>query len=180
MSKLYKSISPKLQQFIKDQKIFFVATATADSRINLSPKGMDSLRVVNPNRVIWLNLTGSGNETAAHIQEDSRMTIMFTAFEDNPMILRLYGNARAIHNDDDDWRILYPLFKSNPGARQIFDLNVDTVQTSCGFAVPIYNYVGERELLNKWSSKKGKEGVKQYWKEKNQVSLDGKPTYFAE
>lgn len=180
MSKLYKSISPKLQQFIKNQKIFFVATATADSRINLSPKGMDSLRVVNPNRVIWLNLTGSGNETAAHIQEDPRMTIMFTAFEDNPMILRLYGNARAIHNDDDDWKILYPLFTSNPGARQIFDLNVDMVQTSCGFAVPIYNYVGDRELLDKWAMKKGKEGVKEYWKEKNQVSLDGKSTYFAE
>lgn len=180
MSKLYKTISPKLQQFIKNQKIFFVATATADSRINLSPKGMDSLRVVNPNRVIWLNLTGSGNETAAHIQEDPRMTIMFTAFEDNPMILRLYGNARAIHNDDDDWQILYPLFSSNTGARQIFDLNVDMVQTSCGFAVPLYNYVGERELLNNWSSKKGKEGVKEYWKEKNQVSLDGKPTHFAE
>ena len=102
MSKLYKRISPKLEQFINEQKIFFVATATVDSRINLSPKGTDSLRVVNPNRVIWLNLTGSGNETAAHIQEDSRMTLMFTAFEDNPMILRLYGKAKVIHSDDDD------------------------------------------------------------------------------
>lgn len=180
MSKLYKTISPKLQQFIKNQKIFFVATATADSRINLSPKGMDSLRVVNPNRVIWLNLTGSGNETAAHVQEDTRMTLMFTAFEDPPMILRLYGNANVIHNGDADWKLLYPLFTSNPGARQIFDLNVDMVQTSCGFAVPVYNYVGERELLNKWALNKGKEGVKAYWKENNQLSLDGKPTHFAE
>ena len=179
MSKLYKQITPKFQQFIENQKIFFVATATADSRINLSPKGMDSLRVVNANRVIWLNMTGSGNETAAHIQENPRMTLMFTAFEDNPLILRLYGTAKAIHNDDAEWQLLFPLFPSIPGARQIFDLNVDLVQTSCGMAVPLYDYVGEREQLNTWAAKKGKEGLKTYWEEKNSVSLDGKPTHFA-
>lgn len=179
MSKLYKRITPKLQQFIENQKIFFVATATADSRINLSPKGMDSLRVINGNRVIWLNVTGSGNETAAHVQENPRMTLMFTAFEDNPMILRLYGTAKAIHAEDAEWQLLFPLFPSIPGARQIFDLNVDLVQTSCGMAVPLYDYVGERELLNTWAAKKGKEGLKEYWKEKNTVSLDGKPTHFA-
>ncbi|MCE2400769.1 pyridoxamine 5'-phosphate oxidase family protein [Candidatus Poribacteria bacterium] len=179
MSKLYKRISPKLQQFIENQKIFFVATATADSRINLSPKGMDSLRVVNPNRVAWLNVTGSGNETAAHVQENPRMTLMFTAFEDNPMILRLYGTTKAIHNDDTEWQLLFPLFPSIPGARQIFDLNVDLVQTSCGMAVPLYDYVGEREQLNTWATKKGKKGLKAYWEEKNSVSLDGKPTHFA-
>lgn len=179
MSKLHNGITPKLREFIEVQKIFFVATATADSRINLSPKGMDSLRVVNANRVVWLNVTGSGNETAAHIQENPRMTLMFTAFEDSPMILRLYGNANAIHNDDEDWQILYPLFPQIPGARQIFDLNVDLVQTSCGFAVPLYEYVGEREQLNKWASKQGGEGLEEYWKEKNSVSLDGKPTYFS-
>lgn len=179
MSKLYKQISPKLQEFIKNQKIFFVATATADSTINISPKGMDSLRVINPNRVIWLNLTGSGNETAAHIQENPRMTLMFTAFQDNPMILRLYGTAKAIHNDHTDWKLLYPLLPSLPGARQIFDLNVELVQTSCGFAVPLYDYVGEREQLKKWAMKKGKEGVEEYWKENNKISLDGKQTHFS-
>lgn len=179
MSKLYKQITPKFQQFIENQKIFFVATATADSRINLSPKGMDSLRVVNANRVIWLNVTGSGNETAAHVQENPRMTLMFTAFEDNPLILRLYGTAKAIHNDDPEWQLLFPLFSPIPGARQIFDLNVDLVQTSCGMAVPLYDYVGEREQLNTWAAKKGKEGLKAYWEEKNSVSLDGKPTRFA-
>lgn len=179
MSKLHKGITPKLREFIEEQKIFFVATATADSRINLSPKGMDSLRVVNANRVIWLNVTGSGNETAAHVQENPRMTLMFTAFEDNPMILRLYGNAKAIHNDDTDWQLLYPLLPQIPGARQIFDLNVDLVQTSCGFAVPLYEYIGEREHLNTWALKKGKEGLKEYWNEKNSTSLDGKPTHFA-
>ncbi|MYF97648.1 pyridoxamine 5'-phosphate oxidase family protein [Candidatus Poribacteria bacterium] len=179
MSKLYKRITPKLQQFIENQKIFFVATATADSKINLSPKGMDSLRVVNESRVIWLNVTGSGNETAAHVQENPRMTLMFTAFEDNPMILRLYGTAKAIHTEDTEWKLLFPLFSPIPGARQIFDLNVELVQTSCGMAVPLYNYVGEREQLNRWAAKKGKEGLKEYWEEKNTVSLDGKPTHFA-
>ncbi len=179
MSKLYKKISPKLQQFIEDQKIFFVATATADSRINLSPKGMDSLRVLNPNRVAWLNVTGSGNETAAHVQENPRMTLMWTAFEDNPMILRLYGTAKAIHNDDPEWKLLFPLFPAIPGARQIFDLNINLVQTSCGMAVPLYDYVGEREQLNTWAAKKGPEGLKTYWEETNHVSLDGKPTHFA-
>lgn len=179
MSKLYKRITPKLQQFIEDQKIFFVATATADSRINLSPKGMDSLRVVNKNRVIWLNVTGSGNETAAHVQENPRMTLMFTAFEDNPMILRLYGEAKAIHTEDTEWQLLSPLFPLIPGARQIFDLKVDLVQTSCGMAVPLYDYVGEREHLNTWAAKKGQEGLREYWEEKNSISLDGKPTHFA-
>ena len=147
MSKLYNGITPKLREFIEQQKIFFVATATADSRINLSPKGMDSLRVVNEKRVVWLNVTGSGNETAAHVQENPRMTLMFTAFEDNPMILRLYGNAKTIHSDEADWQLLYPIFPPIPGARQIFDLNVDLVQTSCGMAVPLYEYVGEREHI---------------------------------
>ena len=179
MSKLYKKISPKLQQFIEDQKIFFVATATADSRINLSPKGMDSLRVLNPNRIVWLNVTGSGNETAAHVQENPRMTLMWTAFEDNPMILRLYGTAKTIHNDDPEWKLLFPLFPAIPGARQIFDLNINLVQTSCGMAVPLYDYVGEREQLNTWAVKKGPEGLKTYWEETNHVSLDGKPTHFA-
>ena len=179
MAKLYTEINHKLQQFIENQKIFFVATATADSRINLSPKGMDSLRVIDPNRVIWLNVTGSGNETAAHVQENPRMTIMLTAFEDNPLILRLYGTAKAIHKDDAEWEYLFPLFQPLPGARQIFDININLVQTSCGFAVPLYDYVGEREYLNTWAEKKGEAGVQAYWKETNRVSLDGKPTHFA-
>ena len=179
MAKLYEHIPPKLQQFIEEQKIFFVATATADSRINLSPKGMDSLRVLDSNRVAWLNVTGSGNETAAHVQENPRMTLMFTALEDNPLILRLYGTARAIHKDDPEWQRLFPLFTPLPGARQIFDLTVELVQTSCGMAVPLYDYVGEREQLNAWATKKGEEGVEAYWKETNHTSLDGKSTHFA-
>lgn len=177
MGQQFSQISTKLTQFIQAQKIYFVATATADSRVNLSPKGMDSLRVLSPNRVIWLNVTGSGNETASHVQENPRMTVMFTAFEGAPMILRLYGQARVIHQHDNEWHELYELFPSIPGARQIFDLQVDLVQTSCGMAVPFFDYVDEREQLKDWANKQGEEGIKNYWLKKNQHSIDGKPTH---
>lgn len=176
MANRYPEMSQQVQTFIANQKIFFVATATADSRINLSPKGMDSLKVLNKNRVIWLNVTGSGNETAAHVQEDSRMTIMFAAFEGKPLILRLYGQAKAIHKNDPEWAELYSQFTPIAGARQIFDLSVDLVQTSCGMSVPYFDYVEERELLTDWATKKGEQGIADYWEEKNQLSLDDKPT----
>jgi hypothetical protein len=130
--------------------------------------------------VVWLNLTGSGNETAAHIQEDSRMTLMFAAFEGKPMILRLYGNAKVIHRNDPDWHERFSLFAPLPGARQIFDLTVDLVQTSCGMGVPFFDYAGERALLDRWAVNKGENGLKMYWKEKNQVTLDGKPTHIMD
>ncbi len=176
MAQQYSEISDKLQQFIENQKIFFVGTATADSRINISPKGMDSLRILDKNRVVWLNTTGSGNETSAHVQENPRMTIMFAAFEGKPVILRVYGNAKVIHKNDPEWSELLPLFGPIPGARQVFDLTVDLVQTSCGMAVPFFDYVEERELLNNWAVKKGEEGLTEYWQQKNQISIDGKPT----
>ena len=138
---------------------------------------MDSLRVLGKNQVIWLNTTGSGNETSAHIQENPRITIMFAAFEGKPMILRLYGNAKVVHKNDSEWDELLPLFSPIPGARQIFDLTIDLVQTSCGMAVPLFDYIEERELLNNWAVKKGKEGLQDYWQQKNQVSIDGKPTH---
>lgn len=180
MGRRYADISEPLQQFIAQQKIFFVGTATDTSRVNISPKGMDSLRVLTANRVIWVNVTGSGNETAAHVQTHPRMTIMFAAFEGAPMILRLYGTAKAIHHTDHEWNELYPHFPANPGARQIFDMTIDLVQTSCGMAVPFFDYVGEREQLNDWAVKKGEEGIREYWQEKNQLSLDGTPTGIAE
>jgi hypothetical protein len=176
MGQQYTEISEKLIHFIEQQKIFFVGTATQDSRVNISPKGMDSLKVMGKNRVIWLNVTGSGNETAAHIQHLPRMTIMFAAFEGNPMILRLYGEARAIHVNDPEWEDLYSLLKPIPGARQIFDVTVDLVQSSCGMAVPFYDYVGDRDQLKDWATKKGDAGINQYWEQKNQLSLDGIPT----
>ncbi len=177
MGQRYSEIPSKMIPFIQAQKLFFVATAAPDGLVNVSPKGMDSLRVMDNQRVLWLNVTGSGNETAAHVAELPRMTLMFCAFEGNPMILRLYGTARVIHQYDAEWEGLYTLFNPMLGARQIFDLSIDLVQTSCGMAVPFYDYAGERDQLTAWTLKKGDKGIRDYWSEKNQQSLDGKPTY---
>jgi hypothetical protein len=179
MAQRYSELSDAHIQFIAKQKIFFVGTATADSRINISPKGMDSLRVLSNRRIAWLNVTGSGNETSAHVQQQPRMTVMFCAFDGPPLILRLYGTARVVHPRDPEWRELFSLFPPLPGARQIFDVTIDLVQTSCGMAVPYLSYTGDRELLNEWAAKKGEEGLKQYREEKNQVSLDGIPTHIV-
>ncbi len=176
MAKQFESLRPKLEDFIKNQKIFFVATAMKEGRINLSPKGMDSLRVLDPNKVVWLNLTGSGNETAAHLLESSRMTIMFCAFEGKPLILRLYGRATAFHERDEAFKKYQPLFPEKLGTRQIIEMNIDLVQTSCGYGVPFMEYQEERTLLDAWSAKKGREGIRDYWQDKNTVSLDGHPT----
>lgn len=180
MAQQFTELSAQHIEFINEQKIFFVATATADSRINLSPKGMDTLRVMNGSRVIWLNLTGSGNETAAHVQRNPRMTLMFCSFEKEPLILRLYGVAKAIHRKDPQWEELISYFPPLPGARQIFDMQIEMVQSSCGFGVPTFAYMGERTMLQTWAHKKGDEGVKRYWEEKNQTSIDGIPTHIIE
>ncbi len=176
MGKTFTEIKELHQIFIENQKMFFVSTAPRQGRINLSPKGMDSFRVREPNRVAWLNLTGSANETAAHLMEDTRMTVMFCSFEEDPMILRLYGQARALHPRDGDWRELRSLFPEQAGVRQMIDMEVDLVHTSCGYGVPRYEYVGERPLLNDWLEKKGEAGIREYWESKNALSLDGKPT----
>lgn len=176
MGKRYNELSQKHIEFIAQQKVFFVGTATADSRVNISPKGMNSFRVLSNNRAAWLNVTGSGNETSAHVQHNPRMTIMFCAFEGSPLILRLYGTAKVIHRNDPEWQGLFSMFDPMPGARQIFDLTIDLVQTSCGMAVPYYAYEGDRDLLNAWATNKGDKGLKQYWEEKNQLSLDQIPT----
>lgn len=180
MGRQYSEIPDKLQQFIAEQKMFFVATAGTGGRVNVSPKGMDSLRVVNGNRVVWLSVTGSGNETSAHVQEMPRMTLMFCAFQGKPMILRLYGQARVVHMNDSEWGGLYALFDPLPGVRQIFDLSVDLVQTSCGMGVPLYEYAGDRDDLRNWAAKKGRADLEKYWEEKNQVSLDGRQTHILE
>ncbi len=176
MAQQFKQLSERHIRFITEQKIYFVGTATADSRVNVSPKGMDSLRVLSGSKVAWLNLTGSGNETSAHVQLAPRMTVMFCAFEGPPLILRLYGTANVFHKGDPEWNELLPLFKPLPGARQIFELTIDLVQSSCGMAVHYYSYAGDRELLADWARKKGDEDLQQYWEERNQVSIDGIPT----
>ena len=180
MGKQFNAIGEKHAAFIAAQKIFFVGTATADSRVNISPKGMDCLRVLSPNRVAWLSVTGSGNESAAHLALSPRMTLMFCAFDGPPMILRLYGTARAVHRKDAGWDELLALFPRTPGTRQVFDMAVDLVQTSCGMSVPFFDYHSERHDLRDWAEKKGEDGLKQYWAEKNQRSIDGLATGILE
>lgn len=176
MAKILPKLNSSLQDFIQAQRMFFVATADVDGRVNLSPKGLDSLRVLSPQRLLWLNLTGSGNETAAHLLGVNRMTIMFCSFEGNPLILRVYGTARTIHATDPEWEELYALFPDLAGARQIFDLEIESVQTSCGYAVPLYDFVGQRSRLLSNFEQRGPAGTQAYWAEKNVKSIDGKPT----
>ncbi|NNK78084.1 MAG: pyridoxamine 5'-phosphate oxidase family protein [Litoreibacter sp.] len=176
MAKHYPEISDAHREFVEAQHIFFSGSAAPEGRVNVSPKGMDSLRILGPNRVLWLNLTGSGNETAAHLTEDPRMTLMWCSFSKRPLILRMYGTAHAVHRTDARWEELYALFPSSVGARQIFDMTVDLVQTSCGYAVPFMEFAGERDTLTHWNEDKGAEGIEKFWAEKNAETLDGKPT----
>jgi hypothetical protein len=180
MGKISTKITKRIQQFIEAQKVFFVATAPKNGRINLSPKGMDSFRVMNENRVLWLNVTGSGNETAAHLLEDSRITIMFCSFEGAPNILRLYGKGKEVKPNDAVWNELISLFPEIPGTRQIFDIDIESTQNSCGMSIPFYEYQGERNQLNDWAQELGKKGVEQYWDDRNQKSIDGLPTKILE
>lgn len=177
MAKFYDGISDEHRAFIAAQPLFFVATAPDEGRINLSPKGLDgSFAVLGPNRVAFLNLTGSGNETAAHLLRDDRITIMFCAFAGAPKILRLYGRGRAVHARDNEWDGLIGLFASYPAARQVVVVDVDSVCTSCGFGVPLMELAGQRTLLPEWGDKKGPDGIERYQREKNAVSFDGYPT----
>jgi len=178
--KQYDHINQRIQKFIAAQKIFFVATASDQSRINLSPKGMDSFRVINKNKALWLNLTGSGNETAAHIDVDGRITIMFCAFEGAPMILRLYGKGKVINPNDENWSEAVGNFPALAGTRQVIEIDIEMVQTSCGMSIPYFDFKEERLQLDDWAQSKGEEGIKEYWKEKNEVSIDGIPTKIQE
>jgi len=178
MAKLFDCITDELQRFIAAQHLFFVATAPLSQagHVNLSPKGLDSFRILSPNRVAYLDLTGSGNETSAHLQENQRITLMFCAFQGPPCILRLYGQGYTVLTTDSEWDALHSLFSPIPGTRQIVVATIDRVQTSCGNGVPLYEYLGEREAIVKWAVKKGEQGLYDYWQQKNLVSIDGLPT----
>lgn len=173
MAEFYDSIDDKLRRFIEEQKIFFVATAAADGRVNLSPKGYDSLKILGPNRLVWLNLSGSGNETAAHILQVNRMTLMFCSFQTQPRILRLYCTAAAVHPRDENWEILCGHFAQFKGARQIFDIQVEKVLTSCGFGVPLFDFAGQRDTLLKHAEKYTPEQQAERWEINNVKSIDG-------
>ena len=164
--------------FIERQPLFFVATAAPDGRVNVSPKGLDALRILSDTQILWLNLSGSGNETAAHLRESPRMTLMFMALEGDPMILRVYGAARTIHPGDAEWEDHAGKFPAMAGSRQIFDMTIGLVQTSCGPGVPYLTFQGQRgesELLL-FYEEMGPAGVEAYWQRKNKLSIDGKPT----
>ena len=174
MSKFFDRITPELHDFITSQHLFFVATAASNGRINLSPKGLsNTLKILDANRLLWLNLTGSGNETAAHLLQNNRMTIMFCSFEDKPLILRLYGTGKIYHERDNAFKKHIALFPEIPGTRQLIDMTIESVQTSCGFAVPLMDFKEERLQLNNWAAKQGKTRIEAYWKEKNTTSIDG-------
>lgn len=177
MAKFYPELSDAIQQFIEKQHLFFTATAPIAGRINLSPKGINSFRVLDYQTVAYLDLTGSGNETSAHLLENGRMTIMFCSFEEKPVVLRLYGTGFVIRPCDEKWDALYPLFEPVLGTRQIVLLQIESVSTSCGNGVPLYEFLGDRETLINWAEKKGKQGLEKYWKDKNQISIDGLPTH---
>jgi hypothetical protein len=182
MGKFSGSIQEAHAAFIAKQKMFFVATAplSADGHINLSPKGLNSFRVLSPTQVMYVDITGSGNETSAHILENGRITIMFCAFDGPPNILRLYGRGRTVLPTDMMWDELSAHIADLPGVRQIILIDVFKVQTSCGFSVPLYDYAGERDHAAKWVEKKGADGLEQYKAEKNLVSMDGLPTALAQ
>lgn len=178
MAEQFNALQQDQIDFIGRQHIFFVGTAAQHGKVNVSPKGTDSLKVLDPGRVLWLNLTGSGNETAAHILDINRMTLMFCSFEKQPLILRLYGTAELIYPRHEKFQPYLDLFDSPAGTRQFYEMKIDMVQTSCGFAVPFMSYQGDRDTLTSWSEKKADQ-LPEYWKQ-NTTSLDGLPTAILE
>lgn len=173
MGTVYESILPEHETFINEQHMFFVGTASTNGHVNISPKGHDVFRILSPNKVAYLDLTGSGNETSAHLIENNRITYMFVSFQGRPSILRLYGNGKVILPSSEEWNEVSGLFDLYAGYRQIIVSEIDIVKTSCGFSVPLYSYEGDRNILMDWASKKGEESLVQYRKEKNSTSMDG-------
>jgi hypothetical protein len=176
MGKVIETITPEIQAFIEVQPVFFVATAplNREGHVNLSPKGLDCFRILSPNRVAYLDLTGSGNETAAHLQQNGRITFMFCAFAGAPRILRLYGSGYVVLPDDPAWTGLRANFPDHAGERQIIAAEISRVQTSCGFAVPLMEYTGQRDMLLRWAQSKA-DALPRYRQEKNATSIDGLP-----
>ena len=182
MAKFFKQIEPAQVAFINQQHIFFTASAAATGRVNVSPRGANAFRVLDPHAVAYLDETGSGNETAAHLRASGRLTIMFCGFENVPMILRLYGQGRALPRGTPEYLALLETAFANqepPGARQIICLDVDLVQTSCGYGVPLFDYKEDRQTLHRWAENKGEDGVAAYRRQKNTRSIDGFETGIA-
>jgi hypothetical protein len=183
MGKQFASMTPAHRDFIARQRIFFTASATAASRVNVSPRPTDALRVLDERTVAFLDLTGSGSETAAHLRADGRITVMLCALDEPPNILRLYGRGASFPRTSEDYTALLASAFGNQeplGARQIVRIDIDLVQTSCGYGVPLFEYVGERDTLRRWAEKKGDAGLEEYRRQNNVRSIDGLPTGLAE
>jgi Pyridoxamine 5'-phosphate oxidase len=176
MGRVLDAITDELAAFIAAQRVFFVATAPTDGgHVNVSPKGLDTFAVLDPNTVAYLDLTGSGVETIAHLRENARITIMFCAFDGKPNILRLYGRGEVLPTGEPEADALLPGFGEYPGARSVIRVQVDRVSTSCGYGVPLLSYEGERDQLTTWAGRRGPDGLVEYREEKNAVSIDGLP-----
>ncbi len=175
MSKVYDELDSRLTEFLLGQHMFFVATAPleADGMVNVSPKGLDTFRILAPRRVAYLDLTGSGVETIAHLRQNGRIVLMFCAFEGKPLIVRLHGVAKVSVPGDPGFEELAAVFPGYPGVRAVIDVDVTRISDSCGFAVPFYEYAGERSKLIEWSQKKGEEGLVTYRQDRNTASIDG-------
>ena len=182
MGKVYEAIDERLAKLIGRQHLFFVATAalSAEGSVNLSPKGLDSFVILDPHTVAYLDLVGSGAETIAHLRENGRITILFCSFEGPPLLLRLYGRGEVIEPGDEDFETLLARFPNYPGARSVIRVSVTRIADSCGFGVPLYRFEGERTQLMSWAEHKGEEGLREYQRGNNRVSLDGLPALRGE
>jgi len=182
MSKTYEAITPELADWIDAQHMFFVASAplSADGHINCSPKGLDSFRVLDARTVAYLDLTGSGAETISHLRENGRIVFMFCELSGAPKIVRLHGEGRVVLPASGEWSTLIDRFPEQPGARAIVVARISRVSDSCGYAVPRYDYTGEREGLTRWAQAKGPGGLTLYQAEKNARSIDGLPGLCAD
>lgn len=177
MGKVFTELDNDLREFIARQQLFFVATAplAADGHVNLSPKGLDTFRILGPTTVAYLDLTGSGVETIAHLRENGRLTVMFCAFEGRPRIVRVQGRGRVVTPDDAEWAEVSAAFPLMTGVRSVIVLEADRISDSCGYGVPLYEFAGHRKQLTDWADKKGPDGVKEYQAAKNRESIDGLP-----
>jgi hypothetical protein len=177
MGKVFEGLDDGLREFIAAQHLFFVATAplSQQGHVNLSPKGLDTFRVLGPRRVAYLDLTGSGVETVAHLRENGRITLMFCAFAGPPRVLRLYGRGRVVVPGDEGWSELAGQLPKHPGVRSVIVVELDRLADSCGYGVPQFEFAGQRTQLPAWAGRKGAEGLTQYKRQKNRESIDGLP-----
>jgi hypothetical protein len=177
MSHFSSELNQTHKEFIAAQAMFFVATAPSEGgHINLSPKGLDSFRVLGPRQVAYLDITGSGNETAAHLGDNGRITLMFCSFSRNPLIMRLFGKGRSVQRDDPTWESLYSQFRDTAGVRQIMLIDIEDVQTTCGYGVPLYELISPRDTLERWAESKSPKELEAYRSKNNLTSIDGLPT----